>query len=148
MLIQRYFDGETSLDEERNLLNELLSIPSGDPLADEALAVIGFTKIDKGESRVGEGNYGRRRHGFISVAAACVAVVVVGAGILSYFIRTGNSFANEECVAYVGGERIESESAVMSLIAGQLDEMSDASASVEKEIDSDLGDIREIMDFD
>lgn len=147
-LIQLYFDGETSLEEERSLLAQLLSMPPGDALADEALAVMGFARC---------GNTGKKRkstvsrHGIYkttSVAAACVASAAVCVGLFAYFSRPVNSFYNEECVAYVGGEKIENESEVMSLISDQLDEMSVASDAVEKEINDDLNDIREIMDFD
>ena len=42
-LIERYFNAETSLEEERKLRKLLAAIPSGDPLANEAKAVMGFS---------------------------------------------------------------------------------------------------------
>lgn len=147
-LIQQYFDGETSLEEERSLLAQLLSMPPGDDLADEALAVMVFARYGKAGKKKKAAFSRRSIYKITSVAAACVASVALCIGFFSYLSNPGNSFSNEECVAYIGGEKIENESMVMSLIADQLDEMSVASDAVEKEINDDLNDIREIMDFD
>lgn len=145
--IQRYFDGETSLEEERRLLSRLLSMPPGDDMAEEALAVMGFARCGGAERRGAAARLPRRRHKGVAIAA-CVASLAVCTALFAYFSNPGDALTEDECVAYIGGERIENESTVMRLIAGQLDEMSAASEAVDKGIDDDLSDIREIMDFD
>ncbi len=42
-LIERYFNAETTLEEERRLRQLLAEMPPGDQLADEAEAVMGFS---------------------------------------------------------------------------------------------------------
>ena len=45
ILIDKYFDANTSVEEERFLLKEILQLEGKDPLADEVLAVMGLSLI-------------------------------------------------------------------------------------------------------
>lgn len=138
ILIERYFDGDTTPEEEKSLLATLLSMPPGDEEADEALAVMGYARL-KPRKEIAV-----RRRNFTGIAAAAVAMVLVAFGLTLYF-STPHIDAGE-CYAYVGGERIESEEVIRALMADQLEEMSEASEDVSRQITDDLDDFRGLFD--
>ncbi len=137
-LINRYFNGETSLDEERTLRRVLAKPPHGapahDPLANEARAVMGFALAAPA-----------RKTKRVPMMWRSVAAVAVGA-ITATTITIGN-FGNREpqYVAYLNGERIADKEAVMNLMLSDLHEMGVASANVETDIANDLNEIADIM---
>lgn len=134
--IERYFEGESSVAEERALRRALLEMrPGDDPLADEALAVMGFGALS-GVSAPKT----RQRKGWWRVASA--AAVVAGLALfLSLTFRLASS-DSQECFAYVGGERIENEEFVRNLMMEQLNDIQEARTDVDDQINTDFEDFR------
>lgn len=136
ILIERYFDGDTSVTEERRLLDALLSHPPGDREVDEALAVMGFARVVVPAEMTA-----RRLFKRIMTAAAVVLLVISAAG--AFFLTTSQSSAPQsECYAYVGGERIEDKNQIESIMKIQMCDMGDAADEVEKQLAEDLGDFK------
>lgn len=135
--IEKYFDGELSPAEERKLRERLLRFRGDDGIVEEALAVMSYAAHgDYGKvSRPG----GRGWHIAGIISAAAVAIVVL---TFVFSISFGEAPV-QECYAYVAGERVESREAVMALMAGQLEDMSDAAVEVDRLITDDFEDIRE-----
>ena len=144
--IERYFEGELSAGEERELLMQLLSHPGGDEEIEEALAVMGYVRCS-GATRSRRAGSPTSRRGFgllrrVAGAAAAVAVLTVCATLAVRLADSGSLSRHEGmCVAYVQGVRVDSEQEVMRLIGEQLGEMSEASEAVSREVTGDLDDI-------
>lgn len=143
-LIERYFNAETSVAEECILRRELAnSALHGDPLADEARAVMGFAI---GSPAAVE----RRPHKHKSIpsfyqwrnVAAAIVALAATASIMIGAIRHPNG----ECVAYLNGERISDRQTVMRLMFSDLGDMADASADVETVIAEDLDNIADVIE--
>lgn len=137
ILIGRYFEGDTSRDEEQELLKQLLAEPAGDAAIDEALAVMGYARTKPAKKGLAK----RRLITASSAAAAVAAVLAVGAFLMP-------KHTEGECFAYIGGERVESEEIVRSLMADQLGEMSEASDEVARQVATDFDDFRDAFDFE
>ena len=118
ILIERYFDGDTTLEE--------------------ALAVMGYARMDvtpaaNAESGVSPVRW--RRMLLRGGAAAAVAAVLAVTAVLPRFAGDGG-----ECIAYVDGSRIVDEHAVMGI-------MGECGDDVSRQMESDFSEIREAMDF-
>lgn len=139
-LAERYFDGMTTVDEERRLRRLLASTDYSSPTADEVRALLGYFAVER--SRVAAET--RRRHPglkrkILSVAAS-VALLVVA--IVALFNSSDSSI---ECYAMVGSERIEDMSEICALIEADLVCISDAQNSIGDAIASDLSAISDAM---
>ncbi len=137
-LINRYFNGETTLDEERTLRRALAhpphDAPESDSLADEARAVMGFSLSAPARKTK------RMPPLWRSVAAVAVAAITATT------IVVGNISTHEpRYVAYLNGEKIADSNAVMNLMLSDLHEMGEASASLESDIAGDLNEMADIM---
>ena len=131
-LIERYFNADTSLEEERLLRRELatgINNPD-DPVIQEACAVMGLHVIRRKPAAI-----------WRNVAAVAVAIAVTGS-LLSGVIRQQST---GECVAYVNGQRISDRDAVMKLMFADLNEMEEASNCIEASITNELHEIADIM---
>ena len=131
-LIERYFNADTSLEEERLLRRELatgINNPD-DPVIQEACAVMGLHVIRRKPAAI-----------WRNVAAVAVAIAVTGS-LLSGVIRQQST---GECVAYVNGQRISDRDAVMKLMFSDLNEMEEASNCIEASITNELHEIADIM---
>ena len=136
-LINRYFDGDTTLDEERALRRALATPPRNasktDALADEARAVMGFSLAAPAR---------KTRHVMPWRGVAAVAVTA----IVDTSILTGNFGHNEpEYVAYLNGEKIADSNTVMNLMLSDLHEMGAASESMESDISENFNAIADAM---
>lgn len=150
-LIDRYFEGELSREDERMLRSELLRLTDPDNIEREALAVMSYSLFNadkrgrKEEPRSGKDVAHLRRHRWLTyTAAAVIAVAVMTVGVT---LLTGSS-VKSDCYAYIGGERIDDRETVMRILDSQLDEMKEASEGISREIESDLGDFRDALKSD
>lgn len=147
-LIGRYFDGDTTVEEERELRAALLALEPAerDQATEEALAVMGYARMDvahAGNAASGVSPMRWRRMLLRGGAAAAVAAVLAVTAVLPRIAGDGGG----ECIAYVDGHRIVDEHAVMGIIDVQLGEMGEAADDVSRQMESDFDQIREAMDF-
>lgn len=148
ILIDRYFDGDTTVGEERELRAALLALAPAerDRATEEALAVMGYARMEAapaGNAESGVSPVRWRRMLLRGGAAAAVAAVLAVTAVLPRFAGDGGG----ECIAYVDGSRIVDEHAVMGIIDAQLGEMGEAADDVSRQMESDFSEIREAMDF-
>lgn len=136
-LIERYFDGETSVKEEKDLLKALLSQPDGDPKKDEVLAVMGYSAMIPKAKLAGKIGWVR----YAASAAVILILAIVGLTVWES-VETG---INNECYAYVNGQRVENETQIRLLVESQLEEMSEASDEIQNQISADFNDFRDIL---
>ena len=128
-LINRYFDGETTVKEEQVLRDALADCPWSGELIDEARFTMGYFAAHRQQ----QNHTGKRANRFRMVAAAAsvALLLTVGIGILWHQQKS-----DDMCIAYVDGKVINNDDAVMALIANDLNTMDDASQSMEAQLAS------------
>lgn len=135
-LIDLYFDGMTSLDEERQLRRLLADSRFRSEKAEEARAVM---SVAVGLSPECPPNP-RRSPVFGRVAAAAVAAAaVVSAGL--YFSgreKTLPVSKGQECYAYIGTEIVRDPDVVMEIMQAQLTEMSEVADDFSRDIENTI----------
>lgn len=140
-LAERYFDGDTTVDEERHLRRLLASTGYSSPAADEVRALMGFfaTERSRVESEARKRRLGLRR----TVIGVAVSVAVLIVATVALFRFSGSS--SIECYAMVGSERIDDISEIRALISADLGCISDAQNSIDEAIAADLSAISDAM---
>ncbi|MBR4829013.1 MAG: hypothetical protein IKZ92_04340 [Muribaculaceae bacterium] len=126
-LIERYFDGETSLQEEQLLKQTLADCTWTSDTIDEARFTMGYFTAHKQQQRRIVKMTTRRR--IIGIAASIAVLLTVGASALSYIHQSQGV-----CLAYVNGKAINNEDEVMELISKDLSTMDVASHSMEAQL--------------
>ncbi|MDE6335166.1 MAG: hypothetical protein K2L34_01230 [Muribaculaceae bacterium] len=121
-LIDKYFQGETSLEEERELRHSLMLTESGHPSVMEAKAVLAYVAMIK---RTGGRKVNWRRW---SVAAA--VAVLIGTVGLPLLIRQDNSV----CSTMIACRMDDSQETAFNLISSQLEAVGYASDEVAEEV--------------
>ena len=136
-LIERYFDGDTSVQEEQMLRETLADCPWSSEAIDDARFTMGYFVAHSCESqRVTRKN---NRNKFIGIAASIAIVLAIGIPAMYH-----SWFAPQpQCVAYVNGKVIDNDEDVMALIESDLSKMEDASNSMAAQLQS-LGEALEL----
>ena len=129
-VIGRYFDAQTTDEEESALKRFLVSPEAAGREFDEARAVLGFTTVGRRLCHTRRRTALRRRIAGYS-AAASVTLVIAFSGWAVYSGRN-------QCVAYINGVKCTDEDVVMTEMRRSMREMG-ATAST-------LGDMFETMD--
>lgn len=138
-LIDRYYMADTTVEEERELLRELLRLDRPGDKESETLAVMGYSHLAPGRGKT-------FRAYIVRGMVAASVLILIGYGLLTAWKAEWRNLDSQPyCMAYVGGERIDDKDAVMSLINEQLSEMSAVSAEVGNEIAGDFNDIRDAL---
>ncbi len=127
-LEQKYFDGETTVEEERLLR----SLTAAGAVSEETGAVVSWLAVDGGRKQP-------RRRGVWLKVACCAAVLAGTVGVTLW--QTSD---RGECVAYVGTQRIDDAAVVMSMMEQDLALISDASRSFDEQIADDIRIIKSI----
>lgn len=130
-LIARYFDGATTLDEERRLRSLLANPQAIGPAADEARAVMGVFAAQ----RMSKSAHRTRSRATAWRAAAGFAVLVAAGAIL---LTTSRGAENGTYTAYCGGVEITDRADVLGFMQADLDAMADAAGSVSNSVESDF----------
>lgn len=136
-LIQRYFDAETSLEEEALLKRAVAH--REEPRYDEIRAVLGFMAAKRRSVAK------KRKRGttmwlqVAAVAAVAALVVTVGINLTHQATETGT------CYAMVGGVRIDDESQVLSLMQSNLGDIGDAASETSMSVESQIADIASVI---
>lgn len=121
-LAERFFEADTSEEEERELRRFIASGLAGSEFND-VRAVMGM-------AAVGARRYNRRRRRTIFLSAAAAAAVVA---VVSLAADGGDS-----CVAYINGTKHTDEAIVMAQMHSTMDEMAQQAQelSVERQMDN------------
>lgn len=142
-LIERYFEADTTPGEEKELLRMLLDSDPSDPKVSEALAVMGYARLMKKPSAAKSRRQPLKAmwRPALTVAASVAVVVVLIAGVM---VSRGDAL-QAGSYAYSGGERIENLQQILSIVEGQMSDMSEAQSDMFNEVTADLDDIRSAM---
>lgn len=132
-LIQLYFEGLTSIEEERQLREALADPSVRGAEADEVRAVMSFAAVspDQSESPTVARRPPRHLSALLSAAAS---VAVVGLLCWNFFLREPQT----QYMAYIDGHSTEDPEQVMKLINDDLSLLGEASEDVADEIDDNL----------
>lgn len=141
ILIERYFEAETSAEEERKLRDVLLKLPYPDAEEREALAVMGYASVKPNRETHSRKRIGKRMLRYAAVAGGLILVAAGLATALNIEMRKQQS----RCIAYVGGVEITDEAHIMALVSSQLSEMSEISEEMDTEIMGDFNEIRDAL---
>ncbi len=125
-LIGRYFDGETTVQEEHQLRQCLADCRWNSELIDEARFAMGFFAIDAQERSRGRN---RRSHHITGIAASIALLIGVGA-----FALWHQHVRDNMCVAYVDGSVVNDDDEVMALIRQDLNTMGEASQGMSEQL--------------
>ena len=120
-LADRYLNAETSREEEDWLLGFLLSPAGAASEWDGLRAVLSFTAM--GRQRAEQQVLRHRPRWKTASVAAVVVGLTVGAGFLWHDLRPSASAQPDQCIAYVGGERITDQAEVLDLMRESLSSM-------------------------
>ena len=122
-MMQRYWDAETTPEEERDLARYVASIE--DPEFEELRAVLGYLSIAKGKRA-----HKTSRISFlpiIAVAAAIASVFVIGFSLRNSVAKTDEEFY----VCYSYGEKITDDQQVMESVESSLSDFFNEKSPVE-----------------
>jgi hypothetical protein len=129
-LINRYFDGETTVQEEQMLRENLANCSWNSEVIDEARFTLGYFAAHSNQQQsVAKKN---RRRQVIGIAASIAIILGVGSVVLWHQQQVNDNM----CIACVNGEIINNDDAIMALIANDLNTMDDASQSMEAQLAS------------
>lgn len=110
-LVERFFDGETTLGEERELYNYFSQEPAALPedLRPLREMFLGFDAVQS--VAVVQQQTGQRERRWTTWAAAAVAALLIGGAATLSILKAQ---ADEEYVAYIYGERVTDREVVLS----------------------------------
>lgn len=136
-LAQLYFEGETTLAQERRLGELLRDAGITGALANEARAVMSFAAMPVAAPESGRSGFSWRA--VVSVAASVACVATLGLGVLTIGSRS------DDCIAYVDGHRIDNDSKVVEMMHAELALAADVSNEVDEDIVSELSVFSEVL---
>lgn len=141
-LINRYFDGETTVQDEQALRETLADCPWSSDVIDEARFTMGYFATHANEQqRVAKKSHRRQ---LIGIAASIAIILAIGLPAIYH-----NWFAPQsQCIAYVNGKVIaNNQKAVMSLIVQDLNNMEMATRDLDNMIASDMNDMGDAASY-
>lgn len=118
-LIDRYFDGETTVSEEQELKSSLASCPWNSEKIDEARFTMGYFVAHDQQKRQ---SFGTNRRRFMGIAASIAIILGIGGFFLMQQQRS-----DDMCIAYVNGKTINDDEAVMAIVRSDLNNLADVS---------------------
>ena len=128
-LIERYFDGETSVQEEQMLREILADCPWSSEAIDEARFTMGYFVAHRHEAqRISKRNY---RHQLIGIAASIAVILAAGGYALWHQEKP-----SDVCIAYVNGKVVEDNDKVMALVANDMSKMDNAANAMTNQLSS------------
>ena len=135
-LIERYFDGMTTLEQEDALRECLANCPWSSETIDDARMVMGYFVTHKAQQqrRVTPG----MRQRIIGIAASIAVILTVGSYVLWH-----QSQPSDVCIAYVNGHVVKCNDQVMAMVTDDLDRLNDAANAMTHQLSS-LGEALEL----
>ena len=135
-LIERYFDGLTSIQEEQMLRVTLADCPWSSEVIDEARFSMGYFAAHCQETeRVAKKS---KRRKLIGIAAS-IAIILAAGGYALWHQQQSVGV----CIAYVNGQIVQDDDKVMALVADDLSKMDNASKAMTNQLSS-LGEALEL----
>lgn len=131
-LLGRYYDGLTTLAEERALRRALARYEGADRDLTAARAVMAFAQA-AGSSAAPRA---QRRRGTLAAAASVAVAATIAAALWTALPHTGGE---SECYAVIGGHRTDDSATALALMDSQLAAIGSASEAVDADVSSDLG---------
>jgi len=128
-LINRYFDGETSVQEEQMLRETLADCPWSSEVIDEARFTMGFFAAHCHETERVAKKSNRRK--FLGIAAS-IAIILAAGGYALWHQQQSTGV----CIAYVNGMVVQDDEKVMTLIANDLSLMDNAADAMTDQLSS------------
>ena len=129
-LINRYFDGETSVQEEQILQEALAHCPWSSATIDEARFTMGYFIAHRQEAqRASKKNFRRQ---LIGIAASIAIILAVG----GYALWHNHQQQDEVCIAYVNGMVVDDNDKVMALVANDLSKIDNATNAMTHQLSS------------
>jgi hypothetical protein len=135
-LIERYFDGETTVKEEQMLCDVLADCSWSSEAIDDARFTLGYFVAHKQQGHRPATVANRSR--IMAIAASVAVLLTVGLGL-----HWQQHQANNVCVAYVNGKAIHNEQEVFKLMQSDLNDMGNATQGLAEQLSS-LGDAIEL----
>lgn len=135
-LIERYFDGETSIAEEVVLRQALAHCPWESEAIDNARMVVGYFAAHRHHKSHQATRPLRQR--VMGIAATIAIIMSIGGYALWHQLRTA-----DECIAYVNGHTVNDNDEVIALIEKDLSNMDNAAQGMASQLSS-LGEALEI----
>lgn len=135
-LIERYFEGQTSQQEEQLLKENLADCPWESEAIDEARFTMGYFAAHKQQSRRVENMNTRRRA--MGIAATIAVLLTIGVGLLWQSRQP-----EDVCIAYVNGQTINDKDKVLTIMQSDLNDMGNATQGIVEQLSS-LGEVIEI----
>lgn len=136
-LIDRYFDGETTVQEEHLLRQAITDGHWHGEKVDEARVVMGYFAAHRQQQRHLATKSSRQR--IIGIAATIALILTVG----GYALWHQLSPANDICIAYVNGEVVQNDDKVMAMIASDMSMIDNADDVMTNQLSS-LGEALEL----
>ena len=136
-LIGRYFEGETSVQEEQALRQCLANCPWESETIDEARFTMGYFAAHR--RQLERKSRWLTNDRIIGIAASIAVILAVG----GYVIWHQQPQTADMCIAYVNGKTIDSSEQVMELIENDLNTIGEASQGMTAQLSS-LGEALEI----
>jgi hypothetical protein len=135
-LIERYFEGQTSQQEEQLLRESLADCPWESEAIDEARFTMGYFAAHKQQRRriVNMST----RHRALGIAATIAVLLTIGVGLLWQSRQP-----EDVCIAYVNGQTINDKDKVLTLMQSDLNDMGNATQGIAEQLSS-LGEVIEI----
>ena len=134
-LIERYFDGETSVQEELMLRAALADCPWSSETIDEARFTMGYFAAHSHEGQRKAKKTNRRQ--LIGIAASIAIILAVGV------YAWHHQQPDDVCIAYVNGQVVQDNDKVMALVADDMSKMDNASNAMTDQLSS-LGEALEL----
>lgn len=136
-LIERYFDGMTTVEEEAALRHELVHCPWSSEDIDDARVVMGYFVTHCKQQQRQHAMVSMRQR-IIGIAASIAIILAVGGYTLWH-----QQQSRDICVAYVNGQVVQSNDQVMAMIADDLDRIDNAANAMTDQLSS-LGEALEL----
>ena len=135
-LIEQYFEGMTTLEQEDAMRQCLAHCPWSSQAIDDARMVMGYfaTHAEQQHNRANRG----LRQRFIGIAASIAVILAVGGYVLWH-----QSQPSDVCIAYVNGKVVEDNDKVMALVASDMSKMDNATNAMTNQLSS-LGEALEL----
>ncbi len=135
-LIERYFEGLTTLEQEDAMKQCLAHCPWNSEAIDDARMVMGYFAAQSAQQRRSVSR--SMRQGFIGIAASIAVILAVGGYIIWH-----QSQPDDMCIAYVNGTVVNDNDKVMALVANDMSKMDDATDAMTNQLSS-LGEALEL----